>query len=107
MCSCCYFESKYRCKKIILRAAKFGGSKIMLILAINLIYSKFGEIFHSVSRLPGYESVVKGEAHYTGQKVRHFNGTNLGGTKFDKFQTDQEISTGKIMHCHICQKYLF
>ena len=90
----------------------FKGSKICWLkdyvnFGINLIYSKFGEIFHSVSRLPGYESVVKGEAHYTGQKVRHFNGTNLGGTKFDKFQTDQEISTGKIMHCHICQKYLF
>ena len=107
MCSCCYFESKYHWKKIILRAAKFVGSKIMLILAINLIYSKFGEIFHSVSRLPGYESVVKGEAHYTGQKVRYFNGTNLGDTKFDKSQTDQKISTGKIMHCHNCQKYLF
>ena len=95
MCSCCYFESKYRWKKIILRAAKFVGSKIMLILAINLIYSKFGEIFHSVSRLPGYESVVKGEAHYTGQKVRHFSGTNLGDTQFHKFQQTKKSVLAK------------
>ena len=65
-------------KKIILRVAKFVGSKIMLILAINLIYSKFGEISPSVSRLPGYESVVKGAVHLTGQKVIFFS-TNFWG----------------------------
>ena len=65
-------------KTIILRAAKFVGSKIMLILAINLVYSKFGEISPSVSRLPGYESVVKGAVHITGQKVIFFS-TNLWG----------------------------
>ena len=78
MCSRYYFKSKYSWKKIILRAAKFGGSKIMLILAINLRYSKFGEIFHSVSRLPRYESVVKGAVPHTGQKVILFN-TNFWG----------------------------
>ena len=69
MCSHGYFKSKYIWKKNILRAAKFVGSKITLILAINLTYSKFGEIFPSVSRLPGYESVVRGAVHHTGQKV--------------------------------------
>ena len=69
MCSRYYLKSKYSWKKIVLRAAKFVGSKILLILTINLIYSKFGEIFPSVSRLPGYESVVRGAVHHTGQKV--------------------------------------
>ena len=87
MCSRCYFKSKYSYKKNILRAAKFVGSKIMLILAINLIILKFGEIFPSVSRLPGYESVMKGTVHHSGQKVILFS-TNLGDTKFHKFQTD-------------------
>ena len=73
----------------------------MLILAINLIYLKFGEIFPSVSRLSGYESVMKGTVHHSGQKVILFS-TNLGDTKFHKFQTDRKISTGKIMHCKIC-----
>ena len=78
MCSRYYFKSKYSRKKIILRAEKFVGSKIMLILAINLIYSKFGEISPSVSRLPGYESVVKGAVNLTGQKVIFFS-TNFWG----------------------------
>ena len=38
----------------------------MLILAINLRYLKFGEMSPSVSRLSGYESVVKGAVHHTG-----------------------------------------
>ena len=78
----------------------------MLIVAINLIYSKFGEIFPSVSRLPGYKSVMKGTVHHTGQKVILFSST-LGDTKYFNIQTDQKISTDKIMHCKVCQKCLF
>ena len=78
MCSHGYFKSKYIWKKNILRAAKFVGSKITLILAINLTYSKFGEIFPSVSRLLGYESVVKGAVHHAGQKVKLFRANFWG-----------------------------
>ena len=67
------FQKKYSRKNIILRAEKFVGSKTMLILAINLIYSKLGEIFPSISRLPVYESVVKGAVHHTVQKVILFS----------------------------------
>ena len=56
-----------------LRAAKFVGLKIVCILAINIRYSKFGEISPSVSRFFGYESVVKGAVHQTGQKVILFS----------------------------------
>ena len=78
MCSRYYFKSKCSRKKIILRAEKFVGSKIILILTIIIICSKFGEIFRSVSRLPGHESVVKGAVHRTGQKVTLFS-TDFGG----------------------------
>ena len=50
----------------------------MLFLAINLIYSKFGEISPSVSRLLRYESVVKEVVNFTGQKVIFFS-TNFWG----------------------------
>ena len=40
-------------EKIILRAEKFVGSKIMLIFTIIIIYSKFGEIFRSAVHRAG------------------------------------------------------
>ena len=58
---------------IILRAVKFVGLNILYILAISLRYSKFGEISPSVSRLFGYELVVKGAVPQTGQKVILFS----------------------------------
>ena len=69
MCSRYYLKSKYSWKKNCFKGSKICWLKDFVDFGNQPYLSKFGEIFPSVSRLPGYESVVRGAVHHTGQKV--------------------------------------
>ena len=86
------------------KSSKIFGLKDSAYLAISLRYSKFRGISPTVSRLLRYESVLKGAVPHTGQKVI-LSILIFGDNNFQKFQAGQKISTNKIMHCKICQKF--